>query len=164
MYVFNSSYHCFIKDILDFKINRDKFKEMEYYKKFPSHEKIVKSFVEKKEGNNKLMQNIIESGIPFVMIFVQHLMKLQIIKQNCDLNEKLEKLEKDIKENTKISIDNLRKEMMELFKKQQEDAKRQLDEYLKVIKKLSESLEIKELEIKRLKEDSKVEEKNSAAN
>ena len=171
MYVFNSSYHCFIKDILDFKINRDKFKEMEYYKKFPSHEKIVKSFVEKKEGNNKLMQNIIESGIPFVMIFVQHLMKFQIIKQNSDLNEKVEKLEKDLKENTKISVDNLRKEMMEQFKKQQEDAKiqqeeakRQLDEYLKVIKKLSESLEIKELEIKRLKEDSKVEEKNSAAN
>ena len=149
MYVFNSSYHCFIKDILDFKINREKFKEMEYHKKFPSHKKIVKSFVENKEGNNNLMQNIIESGIPFVMIFVQHLMKLQIIKQNYDLNEKVEKLEKDSKEN----IVNLRNEI-----------KSQQEEYLQVIKKLSPSLEIKELEIKRLKEDNKEEEKNSADN
>ena len=57
-----------------------------------------------------------------------------------------------MKENTK-SIDSLRNEI-----------KSQQEEYLKVIKKLSSSLEIKELEIKRLKEDNKVEEKNSSDN
>jgi len=86
MYVFNNSYNCLIKDILDFKTNKDKFKEIKCYNNFHSHKKIVKSFIEKREGNNKLMQNIIQSGILFVIIFVQHLMKLQIINRNCDLN------------------------------------------------------------------------------
>ena len=135
MYVFNGNYHCFIKDILDFKINRDKFKEMENYKKKPCFQKIVESFFsEKKEGNIGLMKSIIESGIPFVIIFVQHLMKLQSIKDNlnCDLNEKIKALDN--------RVSNLEKSVLE--QKQ-------------MIEKLAGTIQIIDDEIKKLKDGDK---------
>ena len=99
LYVFNGYYHRFIEDILDYKINQDKFKEMEYYKNKRSYIQITNTFDKIKESTpkNHLMNLIIMSGIPFIFIFIQNLTKFQEIKNSC-LNEKLKELEKQINE------------------------------------------------------------------
>ena len=44
MYVFNSEYQKFIMNILDFRINRNKFKEMERYQKLESYQNILENY------------------------------------------------------------------------------------------------------------------------
>ena len=44
MYVFNSGYQKFIMNILDFKINRNKFKEMERYQELKSYQNILENY------------------------------------------------------------------------------------------------------------------------
>ena len=155
MYVFNGNYHYFIKDILDFKINQDKFKEMEYYKSSLYFQKIVKSFVqEQKERNNGLIKNIIESGIPFVIVFVQHLMKLHSIKDNlnCDLNEKVKALDNEIND-LKIENENTQQRISNLEKI--------LCEHLKKIEKLTKTILNQDEEIKKIKGNDKDEKRNN---
>ena len=101
MYVFNGNYHRFIEDILDFEINRNKFKKMENYSNFECYNEIKKSFKNRNNKiKNRLLKSIIESGIPFIFIFIQNLIKLNTIKsEDSDvLNKKIDYLENKIKD------------------------------------------------------------------
>lgn len=167
MYVFNSKYHNFIKDILDFKINRDRFKEMskrtdnQYCKNF------VDSFIKYKdeyevfEKENGLLKSIITSGIPFVFIFVQNIMKLFQIKEkeNNELKKKVNALngyingfkeknkeakngmqnEKSLREELNIAINEAVKGMKEKILKLENENAKEKEETEKM------KLEIKEL-------------------
>lgn len=99
LYVLNGYYQRFIEDILDYKINQKKFKEMENYKNKKSYIQIIdiSDTIKENSPKNQLMNLIIKSGIPFIFIFIQNLTKFQEIKTGS-LNQKLERLEKEIKE------------------------------------------------------------------
>jgi len=105
MYVFNSKYHNFIKDILDFKINRNRFKEIakgndnQYLNTFVNSFSKFKYEYRASKRVNGLLSSIINSGIPFVFIFVQNIMKLFEIKEkeNNKLKEEINSLNQYIK-------------------------------------------------------------------
>ena len=121
MYVFNGKYHRFIENILDFQINKDKFKNMKNYKNFESYKKIVDSFSKSQnKQKNGLLKFIIESGIPFIFMFVQNLIKLKGLKDNnnnvINLQKKVEELDNQIKIFNKEKLD-LNKKIEDLSKK-----------------------------------------------
>lgn len=101
MYVLNNEYNHFIKDILDFRINQDKFREMKNFENNKNYKEIVSSFDQKKyKRKNMLMNLIIMSDIPFIFIFVQNLIKLKEIKEkiNQNLNDQVNLLTNKTKE------------------------------------------------------------------
>ena len=60
MYVFNNEYQKFITNILDFRINRDKFKEMERYKELKSYQNILKDYGLHAEANENIEDALIK--------------------------------------------------------------------------------------------------------
>ena len=112
MYVFNGKYHRFIENILDFQVNKDKFKNMKNYKNFESYNNIVDSFSKlQNKQKNGLLNFIITSGIPFIFIFIQNLIKLKELKDNnndnivISLKKEVEELDKKIKAFNKEKLD-----------------------------------------------------------
>ena len=60
MYVFNNEYQKFITNILDFRINRNKFKEMERYKELKSYQNILKDYGLHAEANENIEDALIK--------------------------------------------------------------------------------------------------------
>ena len=215
MYVFNSEYQKFIMNILDFRINRNKFKEMERYQELKSYQNILENYglnveqneikgdvliknkelnqenkihnvqkenVQKNSGvdnagkgdnkeiknnielcdiknkneikvsNNKgneensniinqqknmLMSLIIESGVPFVFIFIQNLVgyeKVQI-KTQQNLQKEIQKM--------KENLTNQEKEMEEKLANQKKEMEEKLANQKKEMDKKMEELNLK---------------------
>ena len=227
MYVFNSGYQKFIMNILDFKINRNKFKEMERYQELKSYQNILENYglnVEQNEikgdvliknkeliqenkiynvqkenvqknsgvdnagkGDNKDIKNniefcdiknkneikisnndegneensiiinqqknmfmslIIESGVPFVFIFIQNLVgyeKVQIQTQQHlqkeiqKMKEKLANHQKEMEE----KLANHQKEMEEKLANHQKEMEEKLANHQKEMDKKMEELNLK---------------------
>ena len=137
MYVFDSTYSWFLKNMLDFKINQDKFKTYDNkYKDDTSYRNICNLFNNKineinkniydsssNETNKKkpkktsFIQSIIDKKIPFIFLYIPDIIKSDNIKSQV-----AEELEKEI-ENLKIIV-----------KKQQED--------YEILKKKLEKIEL----------------------
>ena len=99
LYVFNSNYHIFLKEMLKFEVNRIKFQNMKEYENSENYLAIVNSFSKNIcQGNNKLLYNLINSGIPYMIIFLQDYFKLIKIKEmlNKEKDDKISKLEQKI--------------------------------------------------------------------
>ena len=101
MYVFNHSFQRFIENILDFKINREKFKNMKNFQYECFHN--IVGYIEKKDKvkdnpRSLLMKIVIESGLPFVFIFVDNMKSMMDINQmdKIDSNIKTKELEKQV--------------------------------------------------------------------
>ena len=117
MYVCNGSYYRFIENILDFKINQDKFKVMEKSKGFKNYSKIVDyiNTIKNKPQyeKNQLFNLIIDSGLPFIFIFIHNIAKLNQIKEKV-ANKEIQILKENMqKENQKsqMKITEMSKEM-----------------------------------------------------
>ena len=117
MYVCNGSYYRFIENILDFKINQDKFKVMEKSKGFKNYSKIVDyiNTIKNKPQyeKNQLFNLIIDSGLPFIFIFIHNIAKLNQIKEKV-ANKEIQILKENmLKENQKnqMKITEMSKEM-----------------------------------------------------
>ena len=117
MYVCNGSYYRFIENILDFKINQDKFKVMEKSKGFKNYSKIVDyiNTIKNKPQyeKNQLFNLIIDSGLPFIFIFIHNMAKLNQIKEKV-ANKEIQNLKENmLKENQKnqMKITEMNKEM-----------------------------------------------------
>ena len=117
MYVCNGSYYRFIENILDFKINQDKFKVMEKSKGFKNYSKIVDyiNTIKNKPQyeKNQLFNLIIDSGLPFIFIFIHNMAKLNQIKEKV-ANKEIQILKENmLKENQKnqMKITEMSKEM-----------------------------------------------------
>ena len=117
MYVCNGSYYRFIENILDFKINQDKFKVMEKSKGFKNYSKIVDyiNTIKNKPQyeKNQLFNLIIDSGLPFIFIFIHNIAKLNQIKEKV-ANKEIQNLKENmLKENQKnqMKITEMSKEM-----------------------------------------------------
>jgi len=137
MYAFDSTYSWFLKNMLDFKINQDKFKTYDNkYKDDTSYRNICNLFNNKineinkniydsssNETNKKkpkktsFIQAIIDKKIPFIFLYIPDIIKSDNIKSQV-----AEELEKEI-ENLKIIV-----------KKQQED--------YEILKKKLEKIEL----------------------
>ena len=117
MYVCNGSYYRFIENILDFKINQDKFKVMEKSKGFKNYSKIVDyiNTIKNKPQyeKNQLFNLIIDSGLPFIFIFIHNIAKLNQIKEKV-ANKEIQIIKENmLKENQKnqMKITEMSKEM-----------------------------------------------------
>ena len=140
MYVCNGSYYRFIENILDFKINQDKFKVMEKSKGFKNYSKIVDyiNTIKNKPQyeKNQLFNLIIDSGLPFIFIFIHNIAKLNQIKEKV-ANKEIQILKENmLKENQKnqMKITEMSKEM-ELQKEnmQKENQKNLLKKVSKLV-------------------------------
>ena len=135
MCVFNNSFQRYIENILDFKINCNKFKEMENLTNYRSFKNIVglinKDMIGKGRPKSLLMNIIIESGLPFVFVFIPRVKFLQDIIGFDDKKELIEKINLQNK-----ILDNLKNEL----KEQENENKRKLEEVNKEIKNLKETI------------------------
>lgn len=102
MYIFNSEYSSFLINIISFKVNFNKFKEI--------GDKNNKAYVElcnsrnnskPKVGHNKLLNTIIRSDLPYIFIFVPNILKMKCIleksydEKNQEMQRKLDESEKN---------------------------------------------------------------------
>ena len=145
MYVCNGSYYRFIENILDFKINQDKFKVMEKSKGFKNYSKIVDyiNTIKNKPQyeKNQLFNLIIDSGLPFIFIFIHNIAKLNQIKEKV-ANKEIQILKENMqKENQKsqIKITEMSKEM-ELQKEESQMKISKLKEENQDLKKTIEKM------------------------
>jgi len=98
MYVFDTTYSWFLKNMLDFKINQIKFENTDNkYKNEKPFIEICDSFKNNKEEENKskskFIQFIIESEIPFIFLYIPDVIKVNSVKNN-----EIEKIKNEIKE------------------------------------------------------------------
>ena len=149
MYVCNGSYYRFIENILDFKINQDKFKVMEKSKGFKNYSKIVDyiNTIKNKPQyeKNQLFNLIIDSGLPFIFIFIHNMAKLNQIKEKV-ANKEIQNLKDNmLKENQKnhMKITEMSKEM-ELQK----------ENNIKMNKEMELQKEESQMKISKLKEEN----------
>ena len=149
IYVCNGSYYRFIENILDFKINQDKFKVMEKSKGFKNYSKIVDyiNTIKNKPQyeKNQLFNLIIDSGLPFIFIFIHNMAKLNQIKEKV-ANKEIQNLKENmLKENQKnqIKITEMSKEM-ELQK----------ENNIKMNKEMELQKEESQMKISKLKEEN----------
>lgn len=145
MYVCNGSYYRFIENILDFKINQDKFKVMEKSKGFKNYSKIVDyiNTIKNKPQyeKNQLFNLIIDSGLPFIFIFIHNIAKLNQIKEKV-ANKEIQNLKENmLKENQKnqMKITEMSKEM-ELQKEESQMKISKLKEENRDLKKTIEKM------------------------
>ena len=145
MYVCNGSYYRFIENILDFKINQDKFKVMEKSKGFKNYSKIVDyiNTIKNKPQyeKNQLFNLIIDSGLPFIFIFIHNMAKLNQIKEKV-ANKEIQNLKENmLKENQKnqMKITEMSKEM-ELQKEESQMKISKLKEENQDLKKTIEKM------------------------
>ena len=145
MYVCNGSYYRFIENILDFKINQDKFKVMEKSKGFKNYSKIVDyiNTIKNKPQyeKNQLFNLIIDSGLPFIFIFIHNMAKLNQIKEKV-ANKEIQILKENMqKENQKnqMKITEMSKEM-ELQKEESQMKISKLKEENQDLKKTIEKM------------------------
>ena len=145
MYVCNGSYYRFIENILDFKINQDKFKVMEKSKGFKNYSKIVDyiNTIKNKPQyeKNQLFNLIIDSGLPFIFIFIHNMAKLNQIKEKV-ANKEIQILKENmLKENQKnqMKITEMSKEM-ELQKEESQMKISKLKEENQDLKKTIEKM------------------------
>jgi len=154
MYVCNGSYYRFIENILDFKINQDKFKVMEKSKGFKNYSKIVDyiNTIKNKPQyeKNQLFNLIIDSGLPFIFIFIHNIAKLNQIKEKV-ANKEIQILKENmLKENQKnqMKITEMSKEM-EL---QKEESKMKISKLKEENQDLKKTIEKMNNEMQRQKE------------
>ena len=145
MYVCNGSYYRFIENILDFKINQDKFKVMEKSKGFKNYSKIVDyiNTIKNKPQyeKNQLFNLIIDSGLPFIFIFIHNIAKLNQIKEKV-ANKEIQIIKENmLKENQKnqMKITEMSKEM-ELQKEESQMKISKLKEENQDLKKTIEKM------------------------
>ena len=145
IYVCNGSYYRFIENILDFKINQDKFKVMEKSKGFKNYSKIVDyiNTIKNKPQyeKNQLFNLIIDSGLPFIFIFIHNIAKLNQIKEKV-ANKEIQILKENmLKENQKnqMKITEMSKEM-ELQKEESQMKISKLKEENQDLKKTIEKM------------------------
>lgn len=145
MYVCNGSYYRFIENILDFKINQDKFKVMEKSKGFKNYSKIfdyINTIKNKPQYEKKQLFNlIIDSGLPFIFIFIHNIAKLNQIKEKV-ANKEIQIIKENmLKENQKnqMKITEMSKEM-ELQKEESQMKISKLKEENQDLKKTIEKM------------------------
>ena len=162
MYVFNHSFQRFIENILDFKINREKFKNMKNFQYECFHN--IVGYIEKKDKvkdnpRSLLMKIVIESGLPFVFIFVDNM------KSMMDINQ-MDKIDSDIKtKELEKQVDDLRKEMEQKDLENKKIMEKKDLENRKIIQKIMEQNDFenkkKEEENKKKEEENKKKEKEN---
>ena len=96
MYVFNGEYKNFLKTMTTFKINRNKFKNLEEYKDSDSYKSILKKMDDNFENTSHFLHLIIHSGLAFIFLYIPDILTIKY-KQIIDNNE-LIKLKKQLEE------------------------------------------------------------------
>ena len=96
MYVFNGEYKNFLKTMTTFKINRNKFKNLEEYKDSDSYKSILKKMDDNFENTSHFLHLIIHSGLAFIFLYIPDILTIKY-KQIIDINE-LIKLKKQLEE------------------------------------------------------------------
>ena len=172
VYVFNSSYKDYLKKMLTFQIHKKKFCELNdktfsknifsYFKLKLQDEKNDlnkkgekakyeedKKKKEEKEENADLIDKIVNSGIPYIFIFIQDLVtfnELLIKKENKKNNDdNFRRLEKNILE---------QKEEMEIIKAENNDLKKKDVQQNEKITSLSQIILEQKKEMERIKAEN----------
>jgi len=125
MYVFDGSYSWFLKNMLDFQINQQKFVFVDKkFKASDSYQNIIETFQENKGNKSLFIQFIINSNIPFIFLYIPDIIRVKKMK-----DVKIQLLEKNNKEQDK-KMKEQDKKMKEQDKKMKE-LKGELDSFKK---------------------------------
>ena len=174
-YVFNGEYQNFLRIMTTFKINREKFKNLNEYKNDDYYKGIINKFNNEQDNKTHFLHLIIYSGLAFIFLYIPDILSInyqKIIDSNkfekaiSNLEEKLNKQTEKYNEQNKKYNEQTEKlnKQTEKLNKQTEENKKITEKYNKLSKEFNKYKEDNNEIIKKLFNEINQLKKNSGYN